>query len=175
MIKKSQLVTLSAVVMNTGLSGTIFLLLVAMQIDTDHLIVSDSGIPGAGKGLFTSLPIPKGTPVIEYTGEITTWDKVKHDANNKYIYFVNEQHVIDAKRMTKAIARYANDAQGFTKVKGMQNNSNFVNINGKVFIKATSNIPAGSEILVDYGKDYWDTVRRNESMKSNQKNGKTSI
>lgn len=146
-----------------------------MQIDTDHLFISKSGIPGAGKGLFTSVPIAKGSLIIEYTGKITTWDKVKHDAHNKYIYFVNEEHVIDAKRMTKAIARYANDAQGFTKVKGLQNNSVFVNINGKVFIKATSNIPTGSEILVDYGKDYWDTVRKNESMKTNQQNGKKNM
>lgn len=37
-------------------------------------------------------------------------------------------------------------------------------MDGRVFIKARANIPAGSEILVNYGKQYWDTARNNAAL-----------
>jgi uncharacterized protein len=130
----------------------------------NRLYVDNSSIPSAGKGLFTSRDIEKGELVMEYTGEITTWEQVRHDAGNLYIYFVNEDYVINAKEHPDAIARYANDAHGLTRVEGLHNNCRFVNINGKIFIKATKLIRAGSEILVDYGKSYWETVRKNREL-----------
>jgi uncharacterized protein len=131
---------------------------------TDDLYVADSIIPGGGKGLFTRKNIEKGELIVEYTGEITTWEEVKSDAGNVYIYFVNEDHVINAKNLPDAIARYANDAQGLSRLPGVHNNSRFVNIDGRIFIKSKKQIPAGSEILVDYGKDYWKTVKRNREL-----------
>ena len=128
----------------------------------NHLFVDKSSIPAAGDGLFTSVDIQKGELVIEYTGEITTWEEVRHDAENLYIYFVNDDYVINAKEHPEAIARYANDAHGLTRVPDVHNNSRFVNIGGRIFIKATKLIKSGSEILVDYGKSYWETVRKNK-------------
>jgi SET domain-containing protein len=130
----------------------------------NHLYVDNSSIPSAGKGLFTSRDIAKGELVTQYTGDITTWEEVRHDPNNLYIYFVNDDYVIDAKEHPQAIARYANDAHGLTRVPGLHNNSRFVNIDGKIFIKATKLIRAGSEILVEYGKSYWETVKKNREM-----------
>ena len=130
----------------------------------NHLYVDNSSIPAAGKGLFTSADIEKGEIVTEYVGEITTWENVRHDAGNLYIYFVNEDHVINAKDRADAIARYANDAHGLTRVPGLHNNSRFVNINGRIFIKATRLIKAGSEILVNYGKSYWETIKKNREL-----------
>ena len=130
----------------------------------DHLFVSGSSIPSTGKGLFTSKEIEKGELIIEYTGDVTNWESVRHDPTNLYIYFVSEDHVINANDHPEAIARYANDAKGLTKVKGLHNNSRFVNVEGKIFIKATRLISAGSEILVQYGKDYWDTVKKNKDL-----------
>lgn len=131
-------------------------------METAHLYVGESGIPGSGKGLFTAAQIEKGTIIIEYTGEVTNWEAVRHDADNVYIYYVNDNYVINAKELPEAIARYANDAQGITRIKGLNNNSRFVNVNGRIFIKSTKLIRAGSEILVNYGKGYWETVRRNK-------------
>jgi len=133
-------------------------------MNSDDLYVGESKIPGSGKGLFTNKDIEKGEVIVEYTGQITTWDEVKADASNAYIYFVSEDYVIDARNSPEAIARYANDAHGLTRVPGIHNNSRFVNIEGKVFIKAKRHIPAGTEIFVDYGKDYWRTVKRNREM-----------
>jgi SET domain-containing protein len=133
-----------------------------------QLYVDDSTIPHTGKGLFTLQDVNKGELIVEYTGEITTWDEVKHDASNVYIYFVSEDYVINAKNTPEVIARYANDAHGLTRVKGKFNNSRFINVDGKIFIKATKQIKAGDEILVDYGKDYWDTVRKNKELQKDQ-------
>jgi hypothetical protein len=33
-----------------------------------------------------------------------------------------------------------------------------------VYIDATRDIPAGAEILVDYGKEYWDVIRYNQKI-----------
>ena len=135
-----------------------------MSATLDALYVDTSSIPSAGKGLFTSKEIQKGQIIIEYTGEITTWEKVRHEASNLYIYFVNEDHVINANEHPEAIARYANDAHGLRRIPGLHNNSRFVNITGKIFIKATRLIKAGAEILVDYGKSYWETVKNNQEL-----------
>lgn len=135
-----------------------------MSTEINYLYVDNSSIPSAGSGLFTSKDIAKGEFVVEYTGDVTTWEDVRHDANNVYIYFVNDNYVINAKEHPEAIARYANDAHGLTRLPGLHNNSRFVNVNGKIFIKATKLVKAGSEILVDYGKSYWDTVRENKGL-----------
>ena len=135
-----------------------------MDTYIDNLYVDNSSIPSVGKGLFTARNIEKGQLIIEYTGEITTWEMVRHDPSNMYIYFVNDDYVINAKKFPDAIARYANDAHGLTRIDGLHNNSKFVNIDGKIFIKATKLIRAGAEVLVDYGKDYWNTVKRNKEL-----------
>lgn len=135
-----------------------------MSTGLNALYVDNSSIPSAGKGLFTSTDIQKGEIITEYTGDITTWEEVRHDASNLYIYFVNDDYVINAKEHPEAIARYANDAHGLTRIRGLHNNSKFVNINGKIFIKALRFVKAGSEILVDYGKGYWETVKKNKEL-----------
>lgn len=128
---------------------------------TADLYVGRSNIPGSGKGLFTRKAIDKGSLVVEYTGKVRKWEEVRYDTSNLYIYFVSDDYVIDAKNDPHSLARYANDAQGLTKVKGLENNCRFVNLEGKIFIQATRNIAAHSEILVSYGEDYWDTVKKN--------------
>lgn len=126
------------------------------------IFVKKSGLPGAGKGLFTKAFIPKGSRIVEYKGKITTWKEVdSHDGNNGYIYYVKRSHVIDASANAKALARYANDAKGLTRVKGVNNNAQYTEDGLKVYIEAVKDIPAGSEIFVEYGKEYWQVIRHN--------------
>jgi SET domain-containing protein len=132
-----------------------------MALLEKQLVVKKSQIPGAGKGLYTKVFIPKGTRIVEYKGRITKWKELKDAWENGYIYSVNRNHVIDAKRTLKALARYANDARGITRVKGLTNNCTYINDHLKAYIESVKNIPAGSEILVDYGKEYWDVIRHN--------------
>jgi len=128
-----------------------------------HLIVKKSTIPGAGKGLFTKVDVPKGTWIVEYKGEILTWKEVEKmaDHRNGYVFHVFNTHVIDAWNYLKAVARYANDARGISRVEGLTNNSEYHVHKRRCYIKAIRNIPAGSEILVDYGREYWQAIRDN--------------
>jgi len=127
-----------------------------------RLVVKRSSLPGAGKGLFTKSLIPAGTRIVEYKGRITTWKEVKtSEVENNYIFYVNRNHVINAEPYKKALGRYANDARGLRKIKGVRNNSIYAIDKDKVFIEATRDIFPGEEIFVDYGKDYWDTMREN--------------
>jgi SET domain-containing protein len=132
-----------------------------MALLEKQLVVKTSTIPGAGKGLFTKKFIPKGTRIVEYKGRITTWKEVKNDSANLYMYTINRNHVIDAKRTLSALARYANDAAGLMKIKGVTNNCWYVNDGLKAYIEAKKDIPAGAEIFVEYGKAYWDVYKQN--------------
>jgi uncharacterized protein len=134
------------------------------MLSSSYLVVEPSLLPGAGKGLFTVVDIPRGTQIIEYTGRITTWADVKEDYDNPYIYYFNSQHVIDALPHSEALARYANDAAGMSRVPGITNNCFFKKEGKRVFIQARRHIPAGSEILVNYGKGYWDTAIENRRL-----------
>ena len=145
-----------------------------MALLEKQLRIKKSQLPGAGKGLYTTVFIPKGTLIVEYKGRITSWKEVDHD-NNGNIYYVKRDHVIDARPYKKAFARYANDANGLTRVKGLNNNAEYTEQGLKVYIKSTKDIPAGSEIFVGYGKDYWkvikfnlkqDQIRKTQSLKT---------
>ncbi len=131
-----------------------------MALLEKQLIVKRSTLPDAGKGLFTKKNIPKGTKIVEYKGKISSWKDADHrNGDNGYIYYVKRTHVIDALPRPSALARYANDARGIVRVKGITNNSDYVEDGGKVYIQAKKDIPANTEILVGYGKEYWDVIR----------------
>lgn len=124
------------------------------------LIVKESTIPGAGKGLFTESDIPKGELVVEYTGDVMTMKEVRERYGEEiqtapYLYFISYQKCIDAMYTPDSLARYANDAEGFVIIEGLKNNAEFTNVRGVPFIISTKKIKAGSEILVSYGGDYW--------------------
>ena len=133
-----------------------------MSLLEKQLIIKPSTIPGAGLGLFTTLFIPEGTRIIQYKGRITTWKDVLNGPDfNAYVYYISRNHVIDAMKFKKSLGRYANDALGLSKTKGITNNTIYVVDRKKVFMEADKDIPAGSEILVSYGKEYWDVIRDN--------------
>ena len=105
----------------------------------------------------------------EYKGKISSWKDADHDeGNNLYIYFVSRNHVIDAQRTLSALARYANDAKGLTRVKGITNNCVYVNDGHRAFIESAKAIPAGAEIFVDYTKEYWDVLKENLKKEKNK-------
>ncbi|MGZ3899208.1 MAG: SET domain-containing protein [Bacteroidia bacterium] len=128
------------------------------------LLVKKSQLPNAGKGLYTTKPIKKGEQVIEYKGEIINWKEYeKRVAENKdgYLFFINNKRCIDAFPTPQYKARYANDAAGMSRVKGLSNNCDYEIVGDQCFIVARRNIKAGEEIFVNYTKEYWDCVRYN--------------
>lgn len=139
------------------------------------LVVRKSRIKGAGRGLFTTSRIRKGDAIVEYLGEKLTWKqclkRYKKDLTQLlYVFCVNDDNCIDAKYTTDELAQYANDANGTPKGKRKyENNCEYNIIKGRPYIVATKNIPANSEILVDYGDDYWEAVQENKEEKEKKK------
>jgi len=143
-----------------------------------QLEVRRSVLPGAGKGLFTKVFIPKGTRIVEYKGKQVTWKQVEamDDERNGYVFYFSKNHCIDAWRTKKSVAHFANDANGIVRVKGIRNNSDYNTHKRRCYIEASRDIPAGSEILVAYGGDYWRAIRYNLRVdeKTAQKAGRKS-
>lgn len=122
------------------------------------LFVKKSNLPRAGKGLFTDSLIKKDEKVIEYTGEIIPWSEAeKRDDLGKggYVYYITKYKCIDAFAFPDALARYANDARGVGRKKGIRNNCYYATRGGKAYIIASRTIKPGEEIFVWYGDDYW--------------------
>jgi len=128
------------------------------------LKVKKSQLPGAGKGLFTTTAIKKGTLIVEYGGEMLTWREVqkRYPGNIQaalYLFHLGPNKWIDAQQTPKNLARYANDAMGFSRIKGLRNNAEYQIHNGLPYIVATKDIESGDEIFVSYTKDYWDALK----------------
>lgn len=99
-----------------------------------------------GLGLFATVDIPKGTRIVQYTGQRIPKDDVeKH--KGKYLFTLNDKWTIDGKSRTN-LARYANhscrpNAKSITTIK-------------TIWIVAGRKIKAGEEITYNYGKDYFN-------------------
>ena len=135
------------------------------------LIVKKSQLPGAGKGLFTTKFLKKDTKIIQYRGEEIGWkeyrERVKRDEDG-YLFYFNKNRCVDAFHTPQYKARYANDANGFTRLKQYKNNSQYEIFGDKCFVVAIRDIKPGEEIFTDYTKDYWDSMRFNVKLKKKQ-------
>lgn len=126
-----------------------------------HLYLKRSLLPGAGKGLFTKTDIPKGKIIVQYKGSVHKWKDIKHeDGYNAYLFKINNNVVLNAKNYLKSYARYANDARGFSKIVGLRNNAEYLVKKNECFIISIRKIHKGEEILVPYGKKYWDLMKK---------------
>lgn len=139
------------------------------------LLVKKSRIPGAGKGLFTTKPIKKDARIIEYKGEIIGWkdynERVKKNEDG-YLFYFSRKKCVDAYHTPQYKARYANDAMGITRIKGVRNNSHYEVHDDKCYIVAARDIKAGEEIYCDYTRDYWKDIKYNIKLKKEQEKQK---
>lgn len=137
-----------------------------MPLLEKHLIIKRSQLPKAGKGLYTKVPIKKGTRIAEYKGRIQPWREVKEqDGYNGYLMYITRNTVINALPAIKTLGRYANDAHGPSKIKGIHNNAEYISEGRRCFIEATRVIKAGEEILVGYGREYWTLIKKINRLK----------
>ena len=133
------------------------------------LIIKKSRLPGAGKGLYTTKTIRKDSKIIGYRGEIIGYNEYRKRTRKEqdhYLFFVRMDLCIDAMHTPQYKARYANDAAGITRLKGVKNNSDYIIFGDKCFIVASRDIKAGEEIFVNYTKSYWSYMRKR--MKKNK-------
>ena len=121
--------------------------------------------------MFTKVMIPKGTRITEYKGEVLTWKEVEEmaDDRNGYVFYFNSKYCIDAWKTKKGVAHYANDARGITRVEGVKNNCEYVTVKKRCFIEAIKDIPAGAELFVGYGAEYWQVIRYNIRLEQKNK------
>jgi hypothetical protein len=132
-----------------------------MAVSARHLFVRKSTLPGAGKGLFTKVDILRGERIVEYKGRRQPWKEVKHeDGYNGYLLRLDRSTAINALPYKKALGRFANDAAGLVRVPGCRNNAEYNIYGDRCYIEATRTIPAGSEIFVGYGHDFWKLQRK---------------
>ena len=125
------------------------------------LLVKKSLLPNAGKGLFTKKAIDKGTRIVEYKGKKRKWKDVKHlDGYNGYLMYITRNAVIDALPAVHTLGRYANDAQGLSKVKELRNNCEYVSEGNRCYIESKRPVDKGEELLVGYGKEFWQLQRK---------------
>lgn len=120
--------------------------------------VKPSQIKGAGMGLYTKKEFKKGQRIVEYKGKMKKWIDVNDGTGrNKYLLYIDKNHVIDAEFSLDTFGRYANDAKGPGK-NLFKNNAMYLIEGKKVFLMAKRKILAGEEIFVGYGKEYWENV-----------------
>ena len=102
-----------------------------------------------GKGVFALQDIAEGETIIEYVGEIISWDEAQdrhphdpNDPNHTFYFHVNEDRVIDALYGGNS-SRWINHSCG--------PNCEADEENDRIFIKALRNIKTGEELNYDYG------------------------
>ena len=115
--------------------------------ETDHLIFKLSPIHGTG-GFAKSL-LPQGTWIIEYVGERITKQEslTRCRAGDEYIFSVDEETDLDGKVEWNP-ARFLNHS--------CAPNGEAELIDGRIWIVALRDIPAGEEVTFDYGYDLED-------------------
>ena len=102
-----------------------------------------------GKGVFALQDLAEGETLIEYVGEVISWDEAQerhphdpNDPNHTFYFHVNEDRVIDALYGGNS-SRWINHS--------CDPNCEADEDNDRIFIKAIRNIKAGEELNYDYG------------------------
>jgi SET domain-containing protein len=109
--------------------------------------VRESGIHG--KGVYAVRPLQAGDTVLEYKGEIITWqealDRHPHDPeqpNHTFYFHLDDGHVIDGKYKGNS-AKWINHS--------CDPNLEAEQDGDRVFLKALRDITPGEELFFDYG------------------------
>ena len=102
-----------------------------------------------GKGVFALQGIAEGETILEYVGDIISWDEAQQrhphdpsDPNHTFYFHIDEHRVIDGLLHGNS-SRWINHS--------CDANCEADEQEGRVFIKALRNIHAGEELNYDYG------------------------
>ena len=129
---------------------------------TDDIYIDNSNIPGAGIGVFADKQLPENKIIGEYTGDIIPATYV----HNNYTKFRGNHYLMQIRDKHKIIA-YINGRDSvqsnWTKYINSFRRPNYYwrcNVKcyqyaKKIKFKTIREIPRGSEIIMDYGDDYW--------------------
>jgi len=138
-----------------------------------QLYLAASQVPKAGIGVFARETIPAGSCIDEYTGEVLSSNRV-----SDYVLEVRPDCFIDACELPRCYMAMINDCSyiarrvirrkkrwvtitpnAYYDLYGRQLliNCEFVvnKASGRAFIHSLVEIPAGAELFIEYGPDYW--------------------
>ncbi len=148
-----------------------------------QLRVKPSTLPGldskASKGLFTETEIiiprdKKSAYKIPYNGFYVNRD-VANQKNYRSAYMAyadGKRYHVDGKMSNSSAARYINACKPAQKAAGLcKNNMTLYHVraSNQHFVKAIHRIPAGGELFMAYGKDYWQPDSPSSSPKGKAK------
>ena len=125
--------------------------------ESDYLYIQDSQIANAGKGLFTAIDIYPNEIISLFKGEILTDNEAqKRVSEGKDRYFINmlDGSILDSMNVD-CFAKYANDAEAFSKLEFKNNSKITLDEDDNVCIVATKKIKSQQEIFCSYGVKYW--------------------
>lgn len=112
-----------------------------------RLQVKRSGVHG--QGVFALQPIAAGETIIEYTGEVISWEEAlrrhPHDPSqpdHTFYFHIDDERVIDGK-VGGNVSRWINHA--------CDPNVEADDSSGRVFLLALRDIERGDELFFDYG------------------------
>ena len=125
--------------------------------ESDYLYIQDSQIPNAGKGLFTVIDIYPNEIISLFKGEILTNEEAQKrvsEGNDRYFINMLDDSILDSMNVD-CFAKYANDAEAFSKLEFKNNSKITLDDDDNVCIVATKKIKSQHEIFCSYGGKYW--------------------
>ncbi len=119
--------------------------------DASHFEVRESTIPGAGKGLFSKVPIEIEETIGYYNGEIITVDQLNSGCHSgsEYLMFVSANHIIVGEGPKANYTRYINHSNkpnAYLVVSTRWKSARF---------EAIRKINPGEEIFFNYGEQFY--------------------
>lgn len=126
-------------------------------LESDYLFVNTSQLTNSGNGLYTAIAIYKDEVISLFKGEILTSLQAKlrvKKGNDKYFISMPNGTMMDSMHV-HCFAKYANDAEGYSKSTFKNSAKIALDEDGNVCIIATRNIKVNEEIFCGYGKAYW--------------------
>jgi uncharacterized protein len=125
--------------------------------ESDYLYKSLSQLPDSGNGLYTAIDIYKDETIAVFKGEILTERQTRQRVkrgDDKYFINMLDGSIMDSMKV-KCFAKYANDAEGYSKSSFRNNTKIAMDDNNQICIIAMRNIITGEELFCSYGKKYW--------------------
>ena len=125
--------------------------------ESDYLYIQDSQITNAGKGLFTAIDIYPNEIISIFKGEVLNEKEAQKrvsEDNDRYFINMLDGSILDSMNVD-CFAKYANDAEAFSKLEFKNNSKIALDDDDNVCIIATKKIKSEQEIFCSYGSKYW--------------------
>ncbi|TDR25438.1 SET domain-containing protein-lysine N-methyltransferase [Flavobacterium cheniae] len=125
--------------------------------ESDYLYIQDSQIANAGKGLYTAIDIYPNEIISLFKGEILAGNEAQKrvsEGNDRYFINMLDGSILDSMNID-CFAKYANDAEAFSKLEFKNNSKITLDNDDNVCIVATKKIKSQQEIFCSYGVKYW--------------------